>query len=450
MGYVAVEAGEETIRKAEKLFEKARIDGDAELLSVDQIDEQLGRLTSQVMGEAGLYAPRLAAIAIKQAQGDTVEAAFLLRAYRSTLELWGYAEPVTTDEMIATRRVSPAFKDVPGGQILGGTKDYTQRLLDFDLDGADSKTDPTATWEVEPESPEQLRNVVDLLREEGLLPALESEPTDAESEPTDAESEPTDAESEPTDAKSEPTDAESEPTDANTEPDEPYDTTRRPVTHPAPRSAVLQELSRGETGAVTALGYSVIRGYGQVHPTLGEAKTGRLPVRIEHPYTGEPVEVTTVEISETESVVPVYAKRDDPQFSFGYGLVFGRNERKAIAMSMLDAAIQLDGDEPAEDAEFVLDLVDGMDSFGFIEHLKLPHYVTFQSILDRIRSIRAGQNAGESERGETGERSERTDEPPQSDDMNATNERTATDDRIGDESTEQESDGETTPMEAGR
>lgn len=415
MGYVAVEAGEETIRKAEKLFEKARIDGDAELLTVDQIDEQLGRLTSQVMGEAGLYAPRLAAIAVKQAQGDTVEAAFLLRAYRSTLELWGYAEPVTTDEMIATRRVSPAFKDVPGGQILGGTKDYTQRLLDFDLDGADSSADPTATWDLEPESPEQLRNVVDLLREEGLLPALESEPTDADAEP-----------------------------------DEPYDTTRRPVTHPAPRSAVLQELSRGETGAVTALGYSVIRGYGQVHPTLEEAKTGRLPVRIEHPYTGDSVEVATAAVSETESVVPVYAKRDDPQFSFGYGLVFGRNERKAIAMSMLDAAIQLDGDEPAEDAEFVLDLVDGMDSFGFIEHLKLPHYVTFQSILDRIRSIRARTNADEPEGDETDERTEQTDEPTESDDMNATNERTATDDRIDDESTDRESDGETTPMEAGR
>lgn len=402
MGYVAVEAGEETIRKAEKLFEKARIDGDADLLTVEQIDEQFGRLTSQVMGEAGLYAPRLAAIALKQAQGDTVEAAFLLRAYRSTLELWGYSDPVTTDEAFATRRVSPAFKDVPGGQILGGTKDYTQRLLDFDLDGADSSADPTATWECEPESPTHLQNVVDLLRDEGLLPARH----------TDAQ------------------------------PDEPYDTTRRPVTHPAPRSAILQELSRGETGAVTALGYSVIRGYGQVHPTLGEAKTGQLPVRIEHPYTGDPVEVTTTEISETESVIPVYAKRDDPQFSFGYGLVFGRNERKAIAMSMLDASIQLDGDEPAEDAEFVLDLIDGMDSFGFIEHLKLPHYVTFQSILDRIRSIRARKTTDEPT--ETGDepsaQSEQTTDAGRSNSMNT--------DHTNDNSNNNESDGEINSMEA--
>jgi alpha-D-ribose 1-methylphosphonate 5-triphosphate synthase subunit PhnI len=156
-----------------------------------------------------------------------------------------------------------------------------------------------------------------------------------------------------------------------------------------PRDAVLQELARGETGAITALGYSALRGYGQVHPTLAEVRVGRLPVRIEHPYTGDSVRVTSVEVSECEAVVPVFAKRDDPQFAFGYGLTFGRNERKAIGASVLDASIQLDGaSDPAEDPEFVLDVVDGMDAFGFVEHLKLPHYVTFQSILDRIRSIR--------------------------------------------------------------
>jgi alpha-D-ribose 1-methylphosphonate 5-triphosphate synthase subunit PhnI len=101
------------------------------------------------------------------------------------------------------------------------------------------------------------------------------------------------------------------------------------------------------------------------------------------------VTVTDCEVTQCEAVVPAYAGRDDPQFALGYGLTFGRNERKAIAASILDASIRLDGTaEPAEDPEFVLDVIDGMDSFGFIEHLKLPHYVTFQSILDRIRSIR--------------------------------------------------------------
>jgi alpha-D-ribose 1-methylphosphonate 5-triphosphate synthase subunit PhnI len=355
MGYVAVTAGEEIIDRAEQLFEKQRVDSEGEDIAVEEIEGQLGRLTAQAMSEGGLYAPRLAALAVKQAQGDTVEAAFLLRAYRSTLERFDETATVDPGEMIASRRVSPAFKDVPGGQILGATKDYTQRLLDFDL-LEDESEDPTADWDIDEEEPQRLDSVTELLREEGLL----HDPDEPDIEA-------------------------------------PSDTTRRSVTHPPDRDEVLQELARGETGAVTALGYSALRGYGQVHPTLAEVKVGRLPVRIDHPYTGEAVTVTHAEVTESEAVVPVYEKREDPQFAFGYGLTFGRNERKAIGMTVLDASIQLDGDaEPAEDPEFVLDTVDGMDSFGFIEHLKLPHYVTFQSILDRIRAIRKREAAAES------------------------------------------------------
>jgi alpha-D-ribose 1-methylphosphonate 5-triphosphate synthase subunit PhnI len=352
MGYVAVKAGEEVIERAEQLFEKRRLEGDDDPVAVDQVANQFGRLTGQAMGEGGLYAPRLAARAVKQAQGETTEAAFLLRAYRSTLERWDYTDPVDPADMFATRRVSPAYKDVPGGQILGATKDYTQRLLDFGLDDGDS--DPTADWDLDEEPPQRLRNVMDVLRDEDLV----ADPPD-------------------------------------TETGEPFDSTREPVLFPAPRSAVLQELARGETGAITALGYSSLRGYGSVHPTLAEVRVGRLPVRIEHPYTGDPVEVTSAEVTETEAVVPVYAKRDDPRFAFGYGLTFGRNERKSIGMSILDASISLGGEEPAEDGEFVLDVVDGIDSFGFIEHLKLPHYVTFQSTLDRIRTLRERAGAAD-------------------------------------------------------
>ncbi|SDY64040.1 carbon-phosphorus lyase complex subunit PhnI [Halopenitus persicus] len=359
MGYVAVSAGEDVIRRAEDLYEKTRIEGESDTVSVDQVADQFGRLTGQVMGESGLYAPRLAALAIKQAQGDAVEAAFLLRAYRSTLELWGYAEAPSTDALDVERRVSPAFKDVPGGQILGGTKDYTQRLLDFDLDGEDDPVNPIDAWDLDPEhdvdindeEPGSLAGVVDLLREEELVADPETAAIDDHVE------------------------------------DGPQDTTREPLSHPAPRDAILQELSRGETGAVTALGYSALRGYGQVHPTLAEVRVGSLPLRVKHPYTGETATLPGTDVSECQGVVPAYETRDEARFAFGYGVTFGRNERKAIGMTMLDASIQLDGDAPAEDAEFVLDVVDGLDSFGFIEHLKLPHYVTFQSILDRVRSI---------------------------------------------------------------
>jgi alpha-D-ribose 1-methylphosphonate 5-triphosphate synthase subunit PhnI len=386
MGYVAVEAGEELIERAADLFEKQRLDAETEPLSVDAIDGQLDRLTAQAAGEGGVYAPRLAALAVKQAQGDAVEAAFLLRAYRSTLERWGATETVATDEAFTIRRVSPAYKDVPGGQVLGPTKDYTRRLLDFELDGESDPDDPTADWDLpdgaggsvdgddeadgtgtaEGGELGRLADTLATLRERGLVP-----------EPA--------------------------PPEGDDGWDEPADTTRESVTQPPGRDEVLQELARGETGAVTALGYSALRGYGQVHPTLAEVRVAALPVAIEHPYTGERVRVTDCEVTECEAVVPAYEDRDDAEFALGYGLTFGRNERKAIAASVLDAGIQFDGTEaPAEDPEFVLDVVDGMDAFGFIEHLKLPHYVTFQSILDRIESARAdgpgGDRDGEGDR----------------------------------------------------
>ena len=351
MGYVAAVAGEELIQRAADLFDAQRVVEDQEPVTLDQLDGQLSRLTAQAMSEGGVYAPQLGALAVKQAQGDTVEAAFLLRAYRSTLERWDETATVEPDEMFAVRRVSPAFKDIPGGQILGPTKDYTQRLLDFDLADEERFEDPTADWEPDntDTDPEPLGDVAALLREEGLVAA--PEPPDGP----------------------------------------PTDTTREPVGDDPDRAAVLQELARGETGAVTALGYSALRGYGDVHPTLAEVRVGRLPVRVEHPYTGDEARVTDAEVTSAEAVVPVQEKRETAQFAFGYGLTFGRNERKAIAMTVLDAGIALDTDaEPAEDPEFVLDTIDPMDSFGFIEHLKLPHYVTFQSILDRIRTLRAG------------------------------------------------------------
>ncbi len=82
------------------------------------------------MSEGSLYDPELAALAIKQARGDLIEAIFLVRAYRTTLPRFGYSEPVDTGAMLAERRISATFKDLPGGQVLGPTFDYTHRLLD--------------------------------------------------------------------------------------------------------------------------------------------------------------------------------------------------------------------------------------------------------------------------------------------------------------------------------
>ena len=94
---------------------------------------------------------------------------------------------------------------------------------------------------------------------------------------------------------------------------------------------------------------------------------------------------------DAEGLAPGQAVGAGLSLSIGYGLVFGRAETKAIAMSVLDHC--LDADEvryPTEDEEFVLYHVDGVEASGFISHLKLPHYVTFQSKLSSVRGTRAG------------------------------------------------------------
>ena len=142
--YIAVKGGEAAVAASRALVAAARR-GDPAVppLEVAQVQSQMGLAVSRVMAEASLYDPELAALALVQAQGDTVEAAFLLRAYRTTLPRLAYTEPVDTDAMRAKRRVSAIFKDLPGGQVLGPSYDYTLRLLDFALlRGAGAPTPP--------------------------------------------------------------------------------------------------------------------------------------------------------------------------------------------------------------------------------------------------------------------------------------------------------------------
>ena len=133
MGYVAVRGGGKAIEESLKLLEYQRVNASS-AWGTDEIEGTFPELVDQVMGEASLYAPRLAALALKQAQGSPDEAVFLLRAFRSTLERPYVSRPVDTGAMRVNRRVSAAFKDVPGGQVLGATRDYSHRLLAFDLE----------------------------------------------------------------------------------------------------------------------------------------------------------------------------------------------------------------------------------------------------------------------------------------------------------------------------
>jgi alpha-D-ribose 1-methylphosphonate 5-triphosphate synthase subunit PhnI len=134
--YVAVKGGEKAIASAHRLLaEERRGDLSVPELTLDQIDQQLALAVDRVMTEGSLYDRELAALAIKQARGDLIEAIFLARAYRTTLPRFGASRPIDTGSMVVRRRVSATFKDVPGGQILGGTFDYTHRLLDWNLAG---------------------------------------------------------------------------------------------------------------------------------------------------------------------------------------------------------------------------------------------------------------------------------------------------------------------------
>lgn len=353
MGYVAVKGGREAIDRACDLSEYRRGGRSSAPLGLDQILEQLPLAVDRVMGEGGLYAPEHAALALRQSGGETFEAAFLLRAHRATLPRLGESLPDDTSGMRVVRRISSAFKDVPGGQVLGPTPDYTLRLLELDpLEDPEKRRAHIrekvfAGIEVSGPLPDEFPRVVDHLRREGLVREAGGEDLD------------------------------------------PFDITRRSVTFPAPRSARLQSLARGETGGMLLLAYSSMRGYGHVHPTLAELRVGYLPLRVAHPDTGEPVVVGEVLATEAE-VVSRFANPDgEPRFDLGYGLCLGHNEVKAISMGVLDRCMRTPEPTcPAEDQEFAIYHTDGIESMGFTNHWKLPHYVDFLSDLDRLRKAR--------------------------------------------------------------
>ncbi|EPX2741466.1 carbon-phosphorus lyase complex subunit PhnI [Klebsiella aerogenes] len=353
--YVAVKGGEKAISAAHALQEqKRRGDGRLPELSVDQISEQLSLAVDRVMTEGGIADRELAALALKQASGDNVEAIFLLRAYRTTLPRLAVSEPVDTAGMRLERRISAVYKDIPGGQLLGPTYDYTHRLLDFALlangeppsvQKAGSETQPTP-------------HVFNLLTQQGL-------------------------------AKAE--------ADCGAAPD---DITHTPPVYPCSRSSRLQQLVRGDEGYLLALAYSTQRGYGRNHPFAGEIRSGYVQVEIVPEELGFSVNIGELLLTECEMVNGFVDPEDEPpHFTRGYGLTFGMSERKAMAMALVDRALQAPeyGEEisgPAQDEEFVLAHADNVEAAGFVSHLKLPHYVDFQAELALLKRLQRENERG--------------------------------------------------------
>lgn len=271
MAYVAVKGGEQAIEESLRRLKYERVKKGAGA-GVDQIEQGMRLLVDQVMSEGSLYAPSLAALAIKQGEGSMEEAVFLLRSYRSTLPRRYYSHIIDSREMEVERRISAAFKDIPQ--------------------------------------------------------------------------------------------------------------------------------------AVTALGYASLRGYGVVHPTVGELRVGQLPISVPDPLQPEREEdsyyIGEIKVTEVESLIPVTIT--DPngekelEFKVGYGITMGQNETKAIAMSILDTCLESeDKGFAVNDEEFVLYHIDAVEATGFISHLKLPHYVTFQSKLNSMRKTKKEQADDEKE-----------------------------------------------------
>ena len=348
--YVAVKGGERAIESAHAwLAEERRGDTDVAELSIAQIREQLKLAADRVMAEGSLYDPDLAALAIKQSRGDLIEAIFLIRAYRTTLPRFGASEPVDTGAMACDRRISATFKDLPGGQVLGPTFDYTHRLLDFKL-AADGDIPEAPTRE---SIPSVVPHVTEFLNREGLIEEALHDDTP------------------------------------------PPDLTREPLEMPADRALRLQALTRADEGFTLGLAYSTQRGYARNHAFVGELRIGAVAVEMDIPELGFAIEIGEITLTECETVNQFKgSKTEPPQFTRGYGLIFGQSERKSISMALVDRALRWEelGEDnvgaPAQDAEFVLYHADNIQATGFLEHIKLPHYVDFQSELELVRKLR--------------------------------------------------------------
>ena len=367
--YVSVKGGETAIEQSWGLLAAARR-GDPALaeLEVAQIREQLRLGVHRVMTEGSLYDPDLAALAIKQASGDLYEAVFLLRAYRTTLPRLGAARPLDTGTMAIRRRISAAFKDLPGGQVLGPTHDYTQRLLDFAL-AAEGGPAPVAPEDGPVDR--TMPRVLDLLGREGLIEPERPAAAAPGAAPVAPGAEPAPA-------------------------PEPFDVTREPMGFPAGRDARLQVLARADEGWLLAMGYSTQRGYASSHPFAGEIRMGEVTVEFVPDELGFAVELGEITVTECQMINQFHGAHDvPPQFTRGYGLAFGECERKAMSMALVDRALRARelGEAmtaPAQDEEFVLSHGDSLESSGFVQHLKLPHYVDFQAELELVRRLRAG------------------------------------------------------------
>jgi len=334
MAYVAAKGGEEAISASIKYFFK--------FIS----DDPLIFLIDKIMSEGALYTEELARHCLQICGSDPLVAGNYLRAQRTAYKRVGYAELTSLEQFRILRRISSAFKDIPYGQILGPTNDYILKILNGTWNQTiqdDPKIKTTQLVQVE-----NVPSGVEVVRQMGLLIPLEAKET------------------------------------------KPFDITRKHPQPPYPRSAALQIMARGETGGMLLLAYTSMRGYGDVHPTIGDLRIGFLGVYFKHPLTEKKVKIGEIRATSCE-VMGVSKTKNTLKFTSGYGFCFGFNETKAISMAILDNALNFPaytvGERSiASNPEIVLEHIDSIESLGFCNHYKLPHYVTFMADLNVMKT----------------------------------------------------------------
>ena len=303
------------------------------------------------MTEGSLYDRELAALAIKQARGDLIEAIFLLRAFRTTLPRFGASEPVDTggDGGAAAHlgdlqgpagrpgaRADLRLHPPPARSATGGAARDARRRRRAEPLGADAAGHRSARPR----------------RSDRAVAAGDAERAGRRPHP-------------------------------------------RAADFPADRDLRLQNLARGDEGFLLALGYSTQRGYGRTHPFAGEIRLGEVEVEFVAEELGFAVPLGRITVTECQMI---------NQFSGSATRAAAIHprlrprlrpcERKAMAMALVDRALRARelGEEvkaPAQDEEFVLSHSDNVQATGFVEHLKLPHYVDFQAELGLVRRLRA-------------------------------------------------------------
>jgi alpha-D-ribose 1-methylphosphonate 5-triphosphate synthase subunit PhnI len=324
----------------------------ARRLALDSLDPatknapQESLLVHQICAEAGIWAPDAARQALEQSRGELGSAVALVRVWAATLPYVG-GETTLENDIEITRRLSAAYADIPGGQWLGPSDEQAPRLLtwreDADADERPPHSAPTtktkATYSTAPRrsAVSRVRNlIVDNARE-------------APGEGGDGP-----------------------------------DPTRTALTAPFSRLGRLAALARSETGAL--ISFASVAMESTREAILLEINSSVVHFRLAHPRTGNACQVAEVPIVEAEAVADAII--DGQQgLVLGYGVSLGSLERRAMAIAVLDAVMH---DGPITftlDDDAIISAFDGLSATGIVEHLRLPHYVSFAAYLSSIEPV---------------------------------------------------------------